>query len=114
MGANIFATELITVGMISGAVWSLTLGDLVILVTLVVLFVELIKSTRTGGNSIIDHGLSMVLFVICIIEFLVVRQAATSVFFILLFVTVIDVVAGFSITIRAARRDFGLPGGDHH
>ena len=40
-------------------------------------------------------------------EFLVVPAAATSEFFFILFVTLIDVVAGFSITIRGARRDFG-------
>ena len=74
------------------------------------LFVELIKSTRTGGSSIVDHALSMVLFMICLVEFLTVRQAGTSEFFFILVVTLIDVVAGFSITIRGARRDFGLGG----
>jgi hypothetical protein len=104
----IFNQELFSFGMVSGETWVMTIGDAVIVVTLVVLFVELIKATRTGGNSIVDHALSMVLFMVCIIEFLVVRQAATSVFFIILVVTMIDVVAGFSITIRGARRDLGL------
>jgi hypothetical protein len=54
------------------------------------------------------------LFVVCLIEFLVVRQAATSEFFFILVVTLIDVIAGFSITIRAARRDFGGLGAAHH
>jgi hypothetical protein len=52
----------------------------------------------------------MILFMICLIEFLVVRQAATSEFFFILIVTLIDVIAGFSITIRGARRDFGFGG----
>jgi hypothetical protein len=108
----VFNDILFSMNMISGATWSLTVGDLMVLITLTLLFVELIKATRTGGSSIVDHGLSMVLFMVCIIEFLVVRQAATSEFFFILFVTLIDVVAGFSITIRAARRDFGL-GADH-
>lgn len=107
---TVFDYKIFSVGMISGAVWSLTLGDVVIVMTLTLLFVELIKATRTGGTSIVDHALSMVLFMICIIEFLVVQEAATSVFFVIMVVTLIDVVAGFSITIRAARRDFGLPG----
>jgi hypothetical protein len=110
--AEVFNDILFSMNMISGATWSLTVGDLMVLITLTLLFVELIKATRTGGSSIVDHGLSMVLFMVCIIEFLVVRQAATSEFFFILFVTLIDVVAGFSITIRAARRDFGL-GADH-
>jgi O-antigen ligase len=96
--------------LISGANWALTVGDLVTIITLVLLFIELIKATRTGGSSIVDHAFSMVLFMICGIEFLTVRQAATSEFFFILVVTLIDVVAGFSITIRGARRDFGMGG----
>jgi hypothetical protein len=107
---HVFQEQLLSVTMISGATWSLTVGDLVVIVTLILLFVELIKATRTGGNSIVDHALSMVLFIVCIIEFLTVDRAATSTFFIILFVTLIDVVAGFSITIRGARRDFGFGG----
>jgi hypothetical protein len=106
--ADVFNGVLFSVNMISGATWSLTVGDVVILLTLTLLFVELIKATRTGGSSIVDHALSMILFMICIIEFLVVPRAATSEFFFILFVTMIDVIAGFSITIRAARRDFGF------
>jgi hypothetical protein len=106
---NVFDDKLLSVRMISGEVWNLTVGDLVVIITLVLLFIELIKATRTGGNSIVDHALSMILFIVCIIEFLTVDRAATSTFFIILFVTLIDVVAGFSITIRGARRDFGVP-----
>ena len=107
---TIFDDRIFSVDMISGATWTLTIGDLVTITTLVLLFVELIKATRTGGSSIVDHALSTILFVICLVEFLVVRQAATSEFFFIMVVTLIDVIAGFSITIRAARRDFGFGG----
>src|SRR5688572_6303451 len=75
---DVFNGVLVSVNMISGATWSLTVGDSVILITLTLLFVELVKATRTGGSSIVDHALSMILFIICIIEFLVVPAAATS------------------------------------
>ena len=110
-GGTVFDSHLFSIDLISGASWALTVGDLVTIITLVLLFVELIKATRTGGSSIVDHALSTILFVVCLIEFLVVKQAATSVFFFILVVTLIDVIAGFSITIRAARRDFGFAGG---
>lgn len=109
-GPTVFESHLFSIDMISGASWTLTVGDLVTIITLVLLFIELIKATRTGGSSIVDHALSTILFVLCLVEFLVVRQAATSVFFFILVVTLIDVIAGFSITIRAARRDFGFGG----
>jgi hypothetical protein len=109
-GPNVFNDQLMSFDLISGANWALTVGDLVTIIALLLLFIELIKATRTGGSSIVDHGLSMVLFMICLVEFLVVRQAGTSEFFFIVVVTLIDVVAGFSITIRGARRDFGLGG----
>jgi hypothetical protein len=106
-----FDLELFSIDMISDAPWRFSLGDLITTITLILLFVELIKATRTGGSSIVDHALSTILFVFCLIEFLLVPIAATSEFFFILVVTLIDVIAGFSITIRAARRDFGFAGG---
>ena len=38
---------------------------------LFVLFFEILKSTRTGGNSVVDHALSMIVFVVCLILFLI-------------------------------------------
>lgn len=108
--AGPFSYPLFSIGMISGAKWSLTLGDLMIVITLILLFVELVKSTRTGSASIVDHALSTILFVLCLIEFLSVQRAATSVFFFIVVATLIDVVAGFSITIKAARRDLSIGG----
>ncbi len=103
-----FETIVLQVPMISGSVWSITIGDVLIAATLVLLFIEILKATRTGGNSLIDHALSTIVFIICLIEFLVVPEAATSLFFFITVITLIDVVAGFSVTIRAARRDFAV------
>jgi hypothetical protein len=86
------------------------LGDFILL-TLIVLFAELVKATYTSV-SLVDHGLSMMVFVACIVEFLVVNQAATSVFFLVMVASLIDVVAGFTIGIRVARRDLSIGGAD--
>jgi hypothetical protein len=91
-----------------GAVWTFTWGDLIIFVTMLVLFAELVKATYTSTISLVDHGLSMLVFVACIVEFLVVSNAATSVFFFIMLATLIDVVAGFTIGIRVARRDLTI------
>ena len=63
---------------------------------------ELVKATYTSSISLVDHGLSMLVFVACLVEFLVVGAAATSVFFFILTAAMIDVVAGFTIGIRVA------------
>ena len=98
--------------MMSGGSWKLTWGDVILMVTMVTLFVEILKATYTTTASLVDHGLSMVLFIVALIAFLMVPQAATSVFFLLLVALVIDVIAGFTIGIRVAKRDIGFGSGD--
>jgi len=99
------------VSMISGARWIMTLGDLMITLGLFLLFFEILKATRVGANSIVDHLLSTFIFVAFLVEFLLVQGAATAVFFILMVMTMIDVLAGFSVSIRSATRDVSLGGG---
>ncbi len=103
-----FGTALFTLPMMSGGTWTMTLADLNVLIALVILFVEIIKSTRTGNSSVIDHMLSTVVFVVYLVEFLLVSGAATSLFFTLMVITLIDVMAGFSVSIRAAGRDVSI------
>src|SRR6185436_20579867 len=100
------------IGLASGAQWTLTTGDLMIALSLIILFVEILKSTRLSTRSIIDHLLSTVLFVIMLIEFLLVKQAATGTFFLLLIISFVDVVGGFSVSIRTAQRDIEIEGGN--
>jgi hypothetical protein len=94
--------------MLSGTTWVFTWGDLLLFITMLVLFAELVKATYTSTISLVDHGLSMLVFVICLIEFIVVGAAATSVFFLIMVASMIDVVAGFTIGIRVARRDLTI------
>ncbi len=101
-------TNLFQVSMLSGGTWAFNWGHLIILVTLLLLFIELVKSTYTSASSLVDHGLSMLVFVACLVEFLLAPQAATSVFFLVMVATFIDVVAGFTIGIRVARRDLAI------
>lgn len=96
---------LFSVTMMSGGVWSMTLGDLMILIGLFFLFVEIMKSTRTSNASVVDHLLSTFVFAAFLIEFLLVSGAAHSVFFALMMIALVDVLAGFSVSIRAAGRD---------
>ncbi len=97
----------------SGAVWTATSSDIFVLATLFFLFVEILKSTNTGSSSIVDHILSTIVFIGCVVEFLLVPRAATSTFFLMTAISFVDVVAGFSVTIRGARRDFAVgPHGD--
>ena len=103
-----------TVELASQARWTMVLGDLMILVALLLLFVEIIKATRIGSNSALDHMLSALVFAVYLAEFLIVPVAASSVFFILLVISLIDLVAGFTVTIHGARRDVAFGPHDRH
>jgi len=106
-----FAASRFPITLPSAGVWQLTLGDILLVAALFLLFFEVLKATRTGGNSVVDHALSMIVFVVCLILFLIWDRAATSTFFLLMLMAMIDVIAGFSVTINAARRDYSAGGG---
>jgi hypothetical protein len=102
-----------SVPMNSGVEWVVAWGDLLILVSLILLFVELLKSTSTGTSAIVNHALSMFVFIICLIEFLLHPAFATSVFFLIMVMSLLDVLAGVVVTIVSARRDVEFGGGAH-
>jgi hypothetical protein len=100
--------KLFEMTLISGAVWTVSTKDLLLLVGLVALFIEVFKATRTSTASILDHALSVLVFIAFLVEFLTVKQAGNSVFFLLGLMSLLDVVAGFTVTIMGARRDLAL------
>ena len=104
-GADPWATGIFSVTMLSGGVWRMDLGDALIALGLIFMFFEILKSTRTSNASVLDHLLSTFVFVAYLIEFLVVAGASTSVFFLLMVMAAIDLMAGFSVSIRSAGRD---------
>jgi hypothetical protein len=71
---------------------------------------EMIKSTRIGLRTVVDHALSLILFLAMLIEFILVKQAATATFFLLLIVSFVDVLGGFAVTLRSAQRDLSVEG----
>ena len=103
-----FSDTVFTVRMLSGATLNVSTGDLLIIFSILLLFVEILKATRFGVKSIIDHMLSFVIFVVAAGEFIMVQQAATSTFLLLVVLCVVDVVGGFSISIRPAQRDLAI------
>ena len=104
----VFESTILSTTMLSGAVWTMNVGDLLIVIALMLLFVEILKATRISSKALMDHLLSMVLFIVFLVEFLLVANAATHVFFILMTISFIDVIAGFSVSMRTAGRDVAI------
>lgn len=104
-----FATaSLFTIPMVSGAVFTFTVSAAITLMALVLLAAEVIKAARIGGATVTDHLLATILFVAVLLEFIFVRQAATSSFFVLLAVCFIDLICGFAVSLRTATRDISI------
>ena len=101
---------LTTVHMMSGGDWTMSAGDFLIVLSILMLFGEMMKSTRIGMRSVVDHGLSLILFLAIMAEFLLVRQAATATFFLLLVISFIDVLGGFAVSLRSAQRGLTVEG----
>ena len=100
----------VTVHMVSGADWTMSSGDLLVTLGILVLFGEMMKSTRIGIRTVVDHALSLILFLGMLVEFLLVKQCATATFFLLLAISFIDVLGGFAVTLRSAQRDLTVEG----
>jgi hypothetical protein len=104
---------LTTVHLSSGGDWTMSAGDMLITLAILLLFGEMMKSTRIGMRTIVDHGLSLILFLGMLVEFLLVKQAASATFFLLLVTSFIDVLGGFAVTLRSAQRDLTVEGVEH-
>jgi hypothetical protein len=86
----------------------LTFGDIFVIFGLVALFFEVIKAARLGPGTIFDHMLSTAVFVIALIVFLLVPPFGTPAFLMLTLMALVDVVAGYTVSILSARRDYSV------
>jgi hypothetical protein len=99
-----------TVHVMSGQDWVLTWEDILLAFAIFLLWVELIKSARIGARGAVDHILAVALFVAMLIEFLLVQKAATSTFFLLMAIALVDALAGFVVGMRTATRQIEVEG----
>ncbi|HVZ29817.1 MAG TPA: hypothetical protein VG839_05450 [Asticcacaulis sp.] len=89
----------------TGATWQVHTGDLILLVGLCALFFEVVASSGSSNDVLLKHVLNMLLFVVCLVEFLLLKPFATSTFFLLGTLSLMATIAGFVITTVAARKD---------
>lgn len=100
--------ELVSLGLPSGSAFTLTVSELLLTFATIVLFFELVSAASTKSRSLLSHGLSMVVFIACGLIFLFVPGFGTGTFVIITLMSLVDVIAGYSISILTARRDMIL------
>lgn len=88
----------------------ITTSDLLILISFLALYIETFKATRTSNHVIIDHALSLCVFIICLIEFLILPQLGNTTFLVITVASLLDVIMGFTVTLSTARRDISFGG----
>jgi hypothetical protein len=103
-----WTSSFMTIHLMSGQDWTVTPEEIILAFAILLLGVEVIKAARMGVRGLMDHILSMLLFIVMLVEFLLVARAGTSTFFILMVTTLVDVMAGFIITARTAQRDIQI------
>ncbi len=92
----------------SGDLWKISLGDLFIALALVLLFVETVKSARTSQREILNHAFSMLTFTGALVEFIALKGFGTTPFFLITAMCLFDTIAGYTISIIAAKRDLSV------
>ncbi|MGE0822690.1 MAG: hypothetical protein AB7G75_06195 [Candidatus Binatia bacterium] len=107
-GEAALGNAVVSTRLLSGGQFTLMLGDLLILLGVIFLYIEIYKATRTSTAAVLDHILSTLLLIICVVEFLIVPPAGTSVYLILSLMVLLDLVAGFTVSISTARRDLAV------
>jgi hypothetical protein len=103
-GSGLWSENILQLPMVGG-VWDVSWGDLMLVLGLIMLFIETLKAARPAQRAIGNHLASTGVFIIYLIEFILVGIAANSTFFLLMLMSLFDVAAGFTISIRTASRD---------
>jgi len=98
--------------LVSGDRWIITAGDLFLALSMIMLFIEILRATRSGNTSMLNNALSVIVFIVALLLFITVKGFGNSVFFLYLSMTFLDFMAGFIISAVAARRDFAFSRND--
>jgi hypothetical protein len=83
--------------------WGVTSGDIMVAGSILILAVEMMRAGR-AGRSIVDHMLSTLVFIGMMVEFVLVKEAASTTFFLLLLISFVDVTGGFAMGVRRSHR----------
>ncbi|MBU6372146.1 MAG: hypothetical protein KJS97_05405 [Alphaproteobacteria bacterium] len=103
MAAGLAQTAM-TLPMASGVRLTVTWGHLLLMFATLLLFIEIVKSIRPTRTSLVDNGLSIGVFILCLVLFILLPGFATSEFFILLLMSLLDFLAGSVIMLGSAQR----------
>ena len=95
-----FADPLLTVTLMSGAGWPVTLSDMLLALGILLLLLEVIKGARPGAKYLTDHLLSLVVFGAAATEFLLWPRFGSSTYCLLTLLALVDFLSGIALRAR--------------
>lgn len=87
-----------------GGRWIASWSDTLIIFSTLILFVEILKSTRPTRTAMIDNALSVLVFILCLIAFILAPGFGTTAFFMIMLMSVLDFMAGSMVMLSTATR----------
>lgn len=104
-GINPWEDVVLRLDLPSGAEFSMSLGESLVCLSLLMLLFQALKATRSGGLSVAEKVLSALVFCLFAGEVLFVDSAATSTFFLMTMIALVDmVVTGLASGRHTVRR----------
>ena len=94
------AEPLLTLTLISGAQWPVTLSDILLALGILLLLLEVVKGARPGAKYLTDHLLSLIVFGAAGAEFLLWPKFGTSTYFLLSLLSLVDFLSGIALRTR--------------
>jgi hypothetical protein len=95
-----FAEPLVTLTLMSGAGWPVTLSDILLTLGILLLLLEVMKGARPGAKYLTDHLLSLIVFGAAAAEFLLWPKFGTSTYFLLSLLSLVDFLSGLALRTR--------------
>ena len=94
------AEPVLTLTLMSGAGWPVTLSDILLALGILLLLLEVIKGARPGAKYLTDHLLSLIVFGAAAAEFLLWPKFGTSTYFLLSMLALADFLSGIALRTR--------------
>ncbi len=95
-----FTDPLVTLTLMSGAAWPITLSDVLLALAILLLMCEVIKGARPGAKYLTDHLLSLIVFGAAAAEFVLWSKFGTSTYFLLVALSMVDFLSGLALRTR--------------
>ena len=96
--------QLFSVALMSRDIWVVTLSDVIVALTILLLLLEIMRAARPASKYFMDHFLSLVVFGVAAAEFVMLPKFGNSTFFLVTLVALVDFLAGVSLRTRRSRR----------